>query len=209
MADYGDPTQAAEQGLGGAVQAGVGLATGNPIAIIGGIASLVGAGMSFFGASGEAKVQQQEAQVSEEVAATQMQIDKQRQILAQAIYNRQVNENFRKTNIAYHTARAAGAAAGTSLIGGQQSSGVAGGMAQTEAEGATNQVSLGLNYQIGQNIFGLTQQEDQLKIQMAQLGGQAAGYAGQAALGGAIASAGPALTRLSGGFGLPNPGLQV
>lgn len=193
--------------VGGAVGLGLGLATGNPIAIIGGIASLVGAGMSFLGSSGEAKVQSQEAQVSAEIAGQEEQINTQRQILAQQIYQRQSLENFRRTNVAYHTARAAAVNQGVSAIRGQSGSGLPGGESQVEAEGAVNQTNLSDNFLIGQRIFGLTSSIDQYKQQLARLGGSAASYAGEASLGSSIASAGPALTRLSAGFGLPNPGI--
>lgn len=203
MASYDD----AQSIAGGAVQTGVGLATGNPIAIIGGIASLAGSALSFFGASKQAQVQEQEAKVSSEIAGVQMQIDEQRRQLATNIYQRQSAENFRRTQLALHSARAAGVQSGLSAGKGQGSSGVQGGEAQVTAEGATNAFNLGQEYQIGQNVFGLTKQEDLYKMQLAQLGGTAASYAGISALGSSFAQAGPAITRLTGGFGLPNPGI--
>lgn len=171
----------------------MGAATGNPIAIIGAVA---GIGLSLFGGSEEAKAQKAEAEVSEQIAGYEQQINAQRQQLATDIYQRQSTENMRKAQQAGARSKAAATAQGA-----QFGSGAKAGEEQAGSEAAFNQQGLYQNYAIGQNIFGLTSQIDQAQIRLAQLGGQAAQGAGTAALGQGLTSGAMALGRLTGGFG--------
>lgn len=182
----------------GLAQAGVGAATGNPIAIAGAIA---GIGLSLFGGSEQAKVQKEEAGVSADIAGLEGQINTQRQRLAQVTYQRQQTENMRKTQQSASLARAAAVAGGGAVQGGQAGSGYAGGRAQAVEEGAFNQFNLSQDYTIGQKIFGLTGQIDQDQIRLAKLGGSAATYGGIASIGQGVTGGAMALGRLTGGFG--------
>jgi hypothetical protein len=179
--------------VSGGITALTGAATGNPIALAAGVAGIA---MSLFGGSQEAKAQAEEAKVSAEIAGYEQQINKQRQILATATYNRQSTENFRKAQMAAHTARAA-----ATNQGAQFSSGAISGEKQAYQKAAVNQQDLAENYQIGQNIFGLTDQIDAAQIRLAQLGGTAAEGAGLASMGQGLTSGAMALGRLTGGFG--------
>jgi hypothetical protein len=177
----------------GAGEAGVGAATGNPIALIAGVAGIA---TSIFGGVEQASVQRQEAGVSAEIAGYEEQINAQKKQLATNIYQRQLTENFRKTQQNVALGRAAAVNQGA-----QFGSGAAGGKAQAEAEGAYNTLSLGQDYRIGQNIFGLTDKIDQDQIRLAQLGGEAATYGGIASVGQGLTSGSMALGRLTGGYG--------
>jgi hypothetical protein len=178
---------------GGVAEAGVGAATGNPIALIAGVAGIA---TSIFGGLEQAKVQKEEAGVSADIAELEMQINNQRKMLASATYQRQQTENMRKTMQAVSTSRAAAVQGGA-----QFGSGAAGGVAQARAEGAFNQANLSTDYLIGQKIFDYTSSIDQDQIKLAQLGGQAATYGGIASAGQGLASGAMSLGRLSGGFG--------
>lgn len=206
-----DMSSDGQAGIGAAVGAGelgIGLATGNPIAIMGGIASLAGSALSFFGASSASKAQAAEAAVSKEVSENEMLINQQRASLAAQMWKRQSLENFRRTQIARANAIAAGVNQGAGS-GAFASSGVKGGVAQTEAEGATNQANLDVNQYFSASIFGLTDTISKENIQLAGLGGSAASSLGLSQLGSSLAQAGPALTRITGGFGIPYAGQQL
>lgn len=210
MAD-GDPlditgggmSTAAGAGLGVA-SLGVGLATANPLAVISGVTSLIGVGLSIFVSSEQSKIQQQEAQVSQQISGVEQQINAQRQQQMVISARRQQLQTIRSVQQARSQALAAGV-----NQGGQFGSGVAGGEAQASAQGAYNQLGVSNSLQIGQNIFGLTNQQDQLQAQLASLQGKSASYAGISSLGGDVSRAGPALTNIFGGFGFgANTGSQ-
>jgi hypothetical protein len=196
-----DPSDTAMGAATGAATLGIGAATGNPIAMIQGIAALGGIGMSLFGTSKEAQAKKEEAELSTKEAQLEMQINEQRKQLATDIYNRQTTENFRTAQLAAHRSRATAVGQGA-----QYSSGARAGEEQQAAGAAWNQLGLMQNYQIGQNIFGMTSDIDQLKVQMAQLGTQAATGAGYAAIGSGLMQGSSALGRI-GGF-LPGGGGQ-
>lgn len=194
MALTDGPLDLLQGGAGsGIAQAGIGAATGNPIALAAGLA---GIGLSIFGGTSQAGIQKEEAGVSAEIAGYEEQINKQRQNLATLTYRRQGIENMRKVQQSRSLARAAGVQGGA-----QFGSGVAGAEAQASAEGAFNTQDLAESYKIGQNIFGLTSSIDKDQIRLAQLGGQASTYGGVSAIGQGLTSGAMALGRLSGGFG--------
>jgi hypothetical protein len=164
--------------------------------IIGMAVAAAGIGISIYGGLQEAKVQQQEAQVSKEIAGYEMQINEQRRVQAGIQYQRQSVENIRMAQMAASRARAAGVAQGA-----QYGTGAKAGVEQAQSEQAFNQLGLYQNYQIGQNIFGLTSQIDYAKMKMADLQGSEAKWAGVAGLGSALAGGSMAIGRMSGGFG--------
>lgn len=180
-------------GLGG----GAG-SVGNPVALA---AAGVGIGLSIYSGLKEAGIQQQEAKVSEEIGADEQAINTQRQILANFTYERQKTEALRKVQQGRSLARAAGTQAGAYGGAGATSSGVSGGEAQATAEGAFNIQGIDTNQLISSNIYGITSDINQKKIQMAQLGGEAAGYAGLGSIGQGLTGGAMSLGRLSGGFG--------
>lgn len=183
---------------GSAVGAATGAATGNPIALVAGLA---GIGMSLFGGQGEAKVAKEEAQVSQQIGMDEQQINQQRQNLATLTYQRQGIENMRRVQQGRALARTAAVAGGGSTMGTQAGSGERGAESQASAEGAFNAANLAQSYQIGTNIFGITSDINQKQIQLSQLGGIGAGYAGIAAIGQGLTQGAMSLGRLTGGFG--------
>jgi hypothetical protein len=194
MASFDDAmTGEGGQAISGAATAAMGAATGNPIALMAGIAGIA---TSIFGGTEQAKVQKEEAGVSAEIAGYEEQINKQRQIQAQIMYSRQSLENLRNTQKTVAMNKAAAVAGGA-----QFGSGAAGGVGGAETSGALNQLNLSQDYTIGQNIFGLTSSIDADKIKLAKLGGEAATYGGIASIGQGLTSGAMSLGRLSGGFG--------
>lgn len=168
---------------------------------------LAGLGMQLFGGFGAASVSRQQAQVSADIAGQEEQINQQKQQQMQLEYQRSSLQNFRATQQAH----ARNLAAATSE-GAQFGSGLAGGQAGATAEGAYNQLGLNQNYQVGMNINRLNSNISSDRIQLAQLGGQAATDQGIASLGGAIMHAGPTVgafakqVQSSGfGFGFAGP----
>lgn len=177
----------------------------DPITMAAGISSLIGTGISLFGSGKansagqmEAETMQKEAQVSGQITGLDKQINAQRQQQMVLVNQRQQMQNIRNTQLARSMAINSAVNQGA-----QFGTGVAGGVGQIAAQGAQNTRDLSQNFQIGQNVFGLNNQIDDLKVKMSELGGQAAMYQGQAAQGQALANSGAAIGRLGSiGFGM-------
>lgn len=189
----GASTSPAGTAVGSGITALTGAATGNPIALVAGLA---GIGMSLFGGLGEAKTQKEEAQVSIGIAEDEQQIQAIKQQQMEATAARQSLESFRKQQQAIAISRAS-----TTAQGAQFGSGAQGAKAQEVAEGAFNQYGIAQNLLLGRQTFAETSDINQKQIQLAQLGGTAATYGGYAAMGQGLTSGAMALGNLSGGFG--------
>lgn len=199
---------------------GINAASGN---WIGAAIGLVGLGGSLFGGVGQAGaskqmagLEQQKAALSMNTAGLEEQQDAVRQQAMELSNRRSQLENVRNTQ----RARAMAVQAGVSQ-GAQYGSGVAGGVASTEAQGTYGAVGLNQSLQQGESMFALNKSIDQNKIAMAGLGGQeasvqgsAATSAGIASLGGSLMKAAPMLGNMSqsinftgmfGGSSAPNP----
>lgn len=148
------------------------------------VAAVVGAGLQIYGSIKAAGAQKVEAGISSDIAANEEAINEQREQQMVLNARRSQLEVYRNTQ----RARAQGLAAATNQ-GAQYGSGISGGQAQASAQGAFNSLGISQNTQIGQNIFGLTNNIDTLQGQLAVMTGKAATYSGVAALGGDVSRA--------------------
>lgn len=161
----------------------------DPISLGLGIAGL---GMSLFGGIKGAQVAGQQAEVSQDEARQEQNINNKKQQQMNLEASRQQTENYRNIQ----RARAQGVNA--AVQGGAQfGSGLSGGQAQARDQGGVNSLGISQNLQFGNTIAGYTNTISGDKMQMASLGGQAATDAGIASLGGALMKAGPTI----GAFG--------
>lgn len=153
---------------------------------------VVGLGLQLFGTMGQASVFRQAAGVSAGIAADEQQINaqKQQQMVLQS--KRMQLENVRNAQ----RARSQATAAATSQ-GAQFGSGIEGGKAQITNQAGFNALGVNQNLQIGQNIFGINNDISAKKMQLAQLGGQAATDQGFASLGGSLMKSGPTVGGIS------------
>ncbi len=155
----------------------------NPISIGLGLAGL---GLSLFGGVKQADVAKQTAQVSMGIAADEQQVQVQKQQQMELEANRAQLQNFR--NVQQAQARSL---AGATSQGAQFGSGLQGGLASAADQGGVNALGINQNLEIGRNIFGIDTDISGKRIQLAQLGGQAATDQGLQSLGGALLKAGP------------------
>jgi hypothetical protein len=153
---------------------------------------IVGLGMQLFGGMGQAAVAKQQAQVSMGIAADEQQVQVQKQQQMQLEAQRQGLQNFRNVQQAQATSLSRATSQGAEF-----GSGLQGGLAGASNEGFQNALGINQNLEIGKNIFGIDTDISAKRIQMAQLGGQAATYQGEQSLGGAFLKAGP----IVGAFG--------
>lgn len=162
---------------------------------------IAGLGMQLFGGLSGASVSKQQAKVSMDEATNEQSINEQKQQQMYLQSQRNQLEVFRNIQ----RARSAGLQAATTQ-GAQFGSGLAGGQAQAVDQGLTNSRSISQNLEIGENIAGFNNNISADKIQMAQLGGEAATDAGIASLGGALIKSGPIIGQLGKGVGFGNIG---
>lgn len=153
---------------------------------------IVGLGMSLYGGLSGAKVAGEQAQVSQDEAQQEQKINEQKQQQMQLQAGRSQLENFRNVQ----RARAQGLNSAVQQ-GAQVGSGLAGGQAEATDQGLYSSLGINQNLQFGNTIAGYNNAISGDKMQMAQLGGQAATDAGIASLGGAVMKAGPTI----GAFG--------
>lgn len=157
----------------------------------------VGLGAQLFGGFSGASVARQTAQVSANVAQQEQGIQQQKLLQVQMEARRSTMQNFRNIQRARAESTAAAVSGGQSVGVGMQTSGYQGGEASATNQGLFNQTGINNSLQIAQNIFGYTSQINADKMQLAQLGGQAATDQGIASLGGSLLKAGPII----GAFG--------
>lgn len=147
----------------------------------------------------------QTAEVSMDVAKQEQGINDQKKQQMQLQAQRSQLENFRNIQ----RARAQGLNAATSQ-GAQFGTGLIGGQDQATDQGAYNALGINQNLTIGNKIAGYNDTISQDKIQLAQLGGQAATDQGLSSLGGALMKIGPTVGQIgqgwsfSGGTGFGN-----
>ncbi len=85
--------------------------------------------------------------------------------------------------------------------GASQGSGLQGGYGQIAGQTATNMAGVNQNYQIGENMFGINNQISNAKMQIAQLGGEAAMWQGISSLGGSVMKIAGPLGNMMQGWG--------
>lgn len=167
--------------LGNLFSAGMGFATGNPIAAASGIAGL---GLSIFGGS-------QKADAAKQVAAAQMETarleQKQELVRKQAMElsaRRQQMEVLRNAQRARSLALQA-----ATTQGAQGGSGLQGGYGQISGASNWNVAGINQNLGFGEQMFDLNSQISGQKMKIAAAGGQAATAAGMQSLGGSLITA--------------------
>jgi len=183
---------------GDAATAGASGAAGG-LSGLGGAIGLVGVGLSVAGMIGSMGIEKKEAGVQSNIAQNEIDINNQREQQAQLEWRRANMQNFRATQQAQATGKAAAVNQGGG--GGLSSSGYFGGQGQASAQGATNQLGLNQNWQIGQSIFKDTSNIDQDQISMASLQSQDATWKGLSGLGGSLSSSSGKLGSLFGSQG--------
>lgn len=177
---------------------GVNAATGN---YVGAAVSAVGLGMSIFGGLSGASASSQMAQVSADEAVQEQGINNAKQAAMELNARRTTLENFRNGQRARANA-IAGATSGNAQFG----SGLAGGEAQITDQTTFNNDGVFSALQTGRQINQFNQNISNDKVQMANLGGQAATDAGWTSLGGSIMKSGPLVGQFAQGFGSSRSG---
>lgn len=141
--------------------------------------------MQWQGGQKAAQASQQQAQLSAQNAGFEMQIDQQRRQAMELDAQRKSMDVIRNAQRARATALSNAAGSGS-----QFGSGLQGGYGQISGQSGFNLLGINQNRMIGENIFGLNQQIDQNKMQIASLGGTLASAEGEMgfgkSLGGAI-----------------------
>lgn len=165
--------------------AGIGLATG----IFGGISSANNA--------------KQQTQLSQQMVGTEMQENNVRQQAMQVQGQRQQLEVMRNAQ----RQRAMAVQAGVTQ-GAQYGSGLAGGTASVTDQATFGLQGINKNLEAGTQMFGLSNQLSEQRIQMAALGGQAATDQGISTLGGAIMKSAPMLGPLAS-YGTSSAGSSI
>lgn len=157
---------------------------------------LIGLGTSLFGSMGQSETASKVASVSADVAKQEGLVNDQRKQQMELQARRQQLENIRNTQ----RARALGTAAAVNQ-GASLGSGLGGGQAEAYDTGATNELGINQNLEIGRNIFGLDDKISADKMQLASLGGDAAKYSGIANFGNSIFKSAGTIGNLLGGGG--------
>lgn len=175
-----------------------GAAAGSAFGPIGaGIGAAVGLGFGLFGAISGAHAQNQISQAQSQEAQLEAQQNNVRQQAMELSANRSRMELVRNSQRA--RALALNSATGQ---GAQFGSGLQGGYGQISGMSGTNLVGINQNTQLGEQMFGLSDQINQQKLRISQLGGQAATAQGFSSLGKSLgASLGPFANLTQQAFG--------
>lgn len=186
MADDGSPLDigsGAGGALSGLITAGLGAASGNPLAIASGV---IGIGMSIFGGSGQAEAAKQAAAAKQRIAGLEMQQDAVRRQAMELSANRQQMEVLRNAqrarSLALNNATSQGA---------QFGSGLQGGYGQISGAAGWNNLGITQNLNLGEQMFDLNSQINQQKQNIASSESSSATYGGIKSIG----------NTLSGSFG--------
>ena len=181
----------------GIISAGLGAASGNPLAIAGGIAGIgLGiAGMSEQNQGNSIQLQaaKQKADAEKQIANLEIQQDAVRQKAMEISARRQSMETLRNQQ----RARAM-ALTNASSQGAQFGSGLAGGYGQISGQSGVNLLGVSQALGAGQQMFGLNNQINQQKMGIADASTLAAQGASQIATGQGLSKLG---SSLSGSFG--------
>jgi hypothetical protein len=158
--------------------------------------SVVGLGISLFGASQQANNAKHQAAVSMDIAHQEMGINSEKQKAMELNARRQQLETYRNMQRARAQATQAAVNQGAS-----QGSGLQGGLGQIASQGLFNLVGINSALETGRNIAGYNDAISQDKIKMAQLGGEAADAQMITSIGGSIMKVGPTVGPMFSGFG--------
>ena len=183
----------ADSPFGGLAGIGVSAATGN---FLGAAVGAVGLGLSLFGGMGASHDAEQAAQIQGQIAGLEGNVNEQRRSAMQLDSRRKSLEQIR---LAQRTSAQATAAATNQ--GAQFGSGLQGGLAQIEGQGAFNLAGINQNLEIGQNIFDINSQISGQKMALSKVQTSMATNQGISSLGGGIMQAAPFVQKASQGFG--------
>lgn len=154
--------------------------------------SVVGLGLQLFGGLSASSNAQQQADVSMKIAGEEAKINQQKQLQQQLESRRMQLQTIRNTQ----RQRAQGIQAAVNQ-GANKGSGLQGALAQNTGEGIFNLTGINQASQISNSIFGINNTISQYKMQLAQLGGEAATDQALSSLGGAFVKIAPT----AGAFG--------
>lgn len=157
---------------------------------------LAGVGLSLFGSMAQANIAHQEAQVSGQIVQTDMDVNQQKYTQELLNTQRMQLENIRNAQKARSMALTSSVSQGA-----QFGSALPGAYGQISGQSNTNFLNTSENQQIGTSVFGLDQHADQLKIQLASLGGDMANAQGISAIGAGISKSASPLGNLFGSLG--------
>lgn len=177
----------------GIISAGLGLASGNPLAIASGVA---GIGLSIAGGIGSASAASQKAEAERAIAGLETKQDQVRKQAMEISARRQQMEVLRNQqrarSLALNNATSQGA---------QFGSGLQGGYGQVAGQSGVNLLGISQGLQSGQQMFGLNQQVNQQKMNIASSESSAATSAGLSKLGGGLLNSFQPIKNLSGNLG--------
>lgn len=184
---------AGEDIFGSMISAGLGMATGNPLAIAGGIAGL---GMSIMGGMDSTSAASQKAQAQKKIADLETQQDAVRKQAMEISARRQQMEVLRNQQ----RARSLALNSATSQ-GAQMGSGLQGGYGQVAGQSGVNLLGISQGLQSGEQMFGLNAQINSQKMNIADSDSLSAKGAGLSKLGGSLMGSFGPIKNLSGNFG--------
>lgn len=188
-----DDSGAVSGGLGSILTAGMGMVSGNPLAIASGA---VGLGMSIFGGVDQMNAAKQKAAAEQNIASDEMQQDAVRRQAMELSSHRQQMEVVRNAQ----RARALATNNATSQ-GAQFGSGLQGGYGQISGQAQWNNLGISQNTQFGEQMFDISNQINQQKQLISGSESLSATGAGISKLGGALMSSFNPIKNLSGNIG--------
>lgn len=160
------------------------------------ILGVVGLGMSIYGGLSGASVAKQQSQVSQDEARQEMQQNDVRRQAMLLNSQRAQMETVRNAQRARAMSVQAGVSSGSNFGSGMQ-----GALASDTAQAGLGGRNISQNVESSNQLFNLTGNIDSDKLQMAQLGGEAATAQGWSSMGGALMKSAPALGNMSKGVG--------
>lgn len=175
--------------LTGLITAGMGAASGNPIAIASGA---LGLGMALFGGNEQMQAAKATAAAQQEIARNEMKQDAIRRQAMEFAARRQQMEVFRNAQraraLALNTATSQGA---------QQGSGLQGGFGQISSQAAWQSAGIDRNLAFGGQMFDLNNAINSQKMLISSASSQSATGAGISKLGGALMNSFGPIKRVS------------
>lgn len=182
--------------FGSIISAGMGAATGNPLAIASGVAGL---GLSIFGGMGQSDAAAKKAQAEREIAGLEQKQDLVRKQAMEISARRQQMEVLRNQQRARSLALQ-----NATTQGAQGGSGLQGGYGQIGGQSNVNLLGINQNLMAGQQMFGLNAQIGAQKMNISSAESQSATSAGLSKLGGSLMSSFGPIKNLSGNLTGPS-----
>lgn len=160
----------------------------NPLSDLTAVTQVVGLGMSLFGGASAASDAKQAAQIQSNIAGSEQELEGQRYEAMQLSAKRQSLETLRNNQ------KLRANAVNTAVNQGAQfGSGLSGGLAEVQDQGAFALAGINKNLAFGENMFNINKDITNSKQQLAQVQGQMATDQGIASMGGALTKAGPTI----------------